>query len=221
MTTKSTSISKRPKNTPATKPKGKVEATIGSIKDQEVERAKAKLMLSPAASAAVASAEYLKTFGELDIAALTKVLADSMAEVHEGNLKGAESMLIGQAHALQSIFMHLASRSARCNTLKQTEMDMRLALKAQSQCCRTLEVLSAMKNPPIVLAHQANVTTGPQQINNGMPAPGVPPACGDTKPIQNELLEHNHVERMDTGTQSKTGQGHTQMEAMGAKHRAG
>ena len=109
---------------------------IASDKDPDRELAKANVMLSPAASAAVASAEYLKGFGETDISALMHSLADSMPLVHEGNMKGPESMLIGQAHA---------------------------------QCCRTLEVLSAMKNPPLVLARQANVTTGPQQINNGTP----------------------------------------------------
>jgi hypothetical protein len=44
---------------------------------------------------------------------------------------------------------------------------MRLALKAQSQCRATLETLAAVKNPPVVYARQANVTTGPQQVNNG------------------------------------------------------
>ena len=48
---------------------------------------------------------------------------------------------------------------------------MRLALRAQSQCRATLETLAAIKNPPIVYARQANVTTGPQQINNGTAAP--------------------------------------------------
>ena len=218
---KSTSPTERPKSTPNTKPKGPVEATIGSTKDQDVERAKAKLMLHPAAAAAVASTEYLKSFGEPDVAALMHGLKESMAQVHEGNMKGAESMLIGQAHALQAIFMHLAGRSARCSTMKQTEMDMRLALKAQAQCCRTLEVLATMKNPPMILARQANVTTGPQQINNGTPTAGMSPACGDAKPIQNELLERNHVERLDAGAQSKASTGHPEMETMGAKHRAG
>jgi hypothetical protein len=44
---------------------------------------------------------------------------------------------------------------------------MRLALKAQSQCRATLETLSAIKNPPVVFARQANITNGPQQVNNG------------------------------------------------------
>jgi hypothetical protein len=46
-----------------------------------------------------------------------------------------------------------------------------MALRAQSQCRATLETLAAIKNPPIVYARQANVTTGPQQINNGVASP--------------------------------------------------
>lgn len=216
--TKSTGLAKRPKSPPVKAPKWQAVAEIASDKDQEVERARAKLMLSPAASAAVASSEYLKAFGMPDTAALMHTLADSMKQVHGGDMKGVESMLMGQAHALQSIFMHLASRSARCTQFKQIEMDMRLALKAQAQCCRTLEVLGAMKNPPLVLARQANVTTGPQQINNGTPAPGMPPACGKVQSEPNELLENNHAERMEPGTKGKASQGHSPMGALETIH---
>jgi hypothetical protein len=44
---------------------------------------------------------------------------------------------------------------------------MRLALKGQAQCRSTLETLVALKNPPVVIAGQANISTGPQQVNNG------------------------------------------------------
>jgi hypothetical protein len=43
---------------------------------------------------------------------------------------------------------------------------MRLALRAQIQSGATLETLSAVKSPPVVIAKKANVTSGPQQINN-------------------------------------------------------
>lgn len=179
-----------PKGTPATKPKGKVEAHIESDKDQERERAISSVMLSPNAAAAVASRGYLKTFGEPDVAALMHTLGESMTRVHHGDLKDAESMLMGQAQALQAIFMNLADRSARVQAMKQYELDLRLALKAQAQCCRTLEVLAGIKNPPLILARQANVTSGPQQINNGVPAPqAIGPACEEAKVIQNELLD--------------------------------
>jgi len=40
--------------------------------------------------------------------------------------------------------------------IQATETYMRMALKAQSQSRSTLETLSAVKNPPIVFAKQAN-----------------------------------------------------------------
>ncbi len=48
---------------------------------------------------------------------------------------------------------------------------MRMARRAQNQSHMTLETLATIKNPPIVYARQANVTTGPQQINNSTTAP--------------------------------------------------
>lgn len=171
------------------KPKGEVQAWIRSEKDQVVERAKARLSLSAPAAAALASSSYLMPFGEPDLPALIHTLEASMNRAHSGDLMDAESMLVGQAHALQAIFMRLADRSGRIESMKQYELDMRLALKAQAQCCRTLEVLAAIKNPPIVMARQANITSGPQQINNGLPTAATQPACEEAKVVQNELLE--------------------------------
>jgi hypothetical protein len=49
--------------------------------------------------------------------------------------------------------------------MAQTEVRLRLALKAQTQCRATVETLATMKNP-VVFAKQANIAHGPQQINN-------------------------------------------------------
>ncbi|MCX7178704.1 MAG: hypothetical protein NTX56_08010, partial [Proteobacteria bacterium] len=76
-----------------------------------------------------------------------------------------------QATALQSLFVRLAEASMKASMLPQQETAMRLAFKAQAQCRATLETLAAIKNPPLVYARQANVTTGPQQINNGAAVP--------------------------------------------------
>ena len=46
---------------------------------------------------------------------------------------------------------------------------MKLALKAQSQCRSTWEVVSAIQNPPIAgYVSQANIAQN-QQVNNGAP----------------------------------------------------
>jgi hypothetical protein len=76
---------------------------------------------------------------------------------------------LSQAHALQAIFTNLSRRAANQQYLKQFETYLRLSLKAQSQCVRTLEVLAAMKNPqPVAFVKQANIAHN-QQVNNGIP----------------------------------------------------
>ena len=105
---------------------------------------------------------------ELDVPGLLATLRDQASAVKQGDLSRAEAMLINQADALQSLFVGLTERALCQEYLVHAESFMRLALKAQSQCRATLETLANVKNPPVVYARQANVTTGPQQINNGV-----------------------------------------------------
>lgn len=106
-----------------------------------------------------------------DAGALAQLLREQSAAVNRGDLSQAEAMLTNQATALQSLFARLAERGMACDHLPAFEANMRMALRAQAQCRATLETLAAVKNPPVVFARQANVTTGPQQINNGIAAP--------------------------------------------------
>jgi len=161
--------------------------------------------LMPSTNAAAVVAEYTKAFGEQDVQALMEELRPHMKNVNDGNLQHCEAMLVGQAHALQSIFMNLARRAVNQEYLKQYEMYLRLALKAQNQCRMTLESLAAIKNPPVVFAKQANINqgSGNQQVNNGTPVP----ASHAEKIInqQNELLEVQHgSENMDTRTEGES-----------------
>lgn len=91
-------------------------------------------------------------------------------EAQNGDLKQAEAMLQGQATTLNAIFAEMARRAAlnMNSNIPATEAYMRMALRAQNQARATLETLSAIKNPSLVVAKQANITTGPQQINNVM-----------------------------------------------------
>ena len=92
---------------------------------------------------------------------------------------------------------------------------MKMALRAQSQCARTIEVLSALKNPPVVIAKQANVTTGPQQNNFGVPS-----RTGEVKNKPTELLEASDGERLDTGTTGAAVRGDPALATVDAQHRA-
>ena len=133
---------------------------------------------------------------EIDTPTLLSTLRDQAAAVQSGDLTHVEAMLINQATSLQALFVRLSERAMEQNQMPNLEGFMRLALRAQSQCRATLETLAAIKNPPIVYARQANVTTGPQQINNGVRAPS---HARDNENLQSKLLELQHCERMDTG----------------------
>lgn len=97
-----------------------------------------------------------------------------------------------------------------------TDRYMRLALKAQGQCRATLETLANLKNPPVVVARQANITNGPQQVNNTMNA-----GAENLKFGQNELLEDkgHEKERVDFGTSGATVSRDTAMATVGEIHR--
>ena len=117
-------------------------------------------------------------FGELSLADCVLALKGTISDVKGGDLSSAEAMLTAQAAALNAMFCELARRAAMNmgEHLSATESYMRLALKAQGQCRATLETLAAIKNPPVVFARQANISHGPQQVNNG-PAP----ACRESR----------------------------------------
>lgn len=83
------------------------------------------------------------------------------------------------------------------------ESYMRLALKAQAQTVRTIEVLAAIKNPPVVFARQANISHGHQQMNNGT---ATPTHTGKTESEQTKLLTGDNYAALDTsGTAATSG----------------
>ena len=130
-------------------------------------------------------------------------------------------MLVMQAHVLDAIFGECARR-ARLNMgeyLQTSELYLRLALKAQSQCRATWETLANIKNPPpVALIRQANIANGPQQVNNA-PA-GVPAAplarAGNSTSQSNELLEHSAGQRLDNGTTLAATRADSAMATVGA-----
>ena len=155
--------------------------------------------------------------GELALAECLNALNASVARVDDGSLQQAESLLLGQAVALNAIFTNLALR-AKVNMgayPDATDRYLRLALKAQGQCRATLETLADIKNPPTVFARQANIANGPQQVNNNVTLA----RADNHKNLPSELLEA-HGERLDVGTASTTGTGDQVLAPVGTRHRA-
>ncbi|MDR3429987.1 hypothetical protein [Silvimonas sp.] len=184
----------------------------------EEAKATARLALRPSANAAAVVQEYAKPFGDQSIGALAEAIAASNTALADGDMKQVEAMLMGQAQALQAMFMNFSRRALKQEYQKNLESFFGMALKAQNQCRMTLQTLGEVKNPRLaVFAGQANVTSGPQQVINGA-APSR--AREENANLTNELLEQDHGERLDTrapGTASGVNQA---METVGEKHRA-
>ncbi len=191
--------------------------TEQGIREQERTDACVKLAVSPelAALRVIASAERRSGLSEqIDQAALLKQLRQGAAAVQNGNLSGVEGMLENQARALQTLFASLAERAMRCDTVDGFESNMRIALRAQAQCRATVETLSAIKHPPLVFARQANVTTGPQQVNNSFESHALPEQSHFE---QSKLSGAKCNElRPDARPSSSSRRAHSAVEAVGA-----
>lgn len=169
--------------------------------DPEIAKMNARITLSTYSSTALIADAY-KSLKNVDVKELQSEMGDECRKIRDGNLLRVGSMLIAQAHSLDVIFTNLALNASvnLHSNLGAAETYLRLALKAQSQCRATLETLAEIKNPPI-FAKQANISHGHQQVNNGVVTEV--PSAGEKKSQQNELLEHQHGERLDARAAGK------------------
>jgi hypothetical protein len=162
----------RKKTSPPVKVPGEID--LSKISLAEIRRTVTRQVSGPhmAATRVILASENKSRYEEdIDFVELGSCLQDQIKAVNQGDMSHVEAMLIAQATALQSLFARLAERGMGCDQIPGFEANMRMALRAQNQCRTTLETLAGIKNPPVVYARQANVTTGPQQINNGVAAP--------------------------------------------------
>jgi hypothetical protein len=130
----------------------------------------AEVLVEGTATSAMTVAAYAKgTHGEVDLTEVFRALQADGRAVKAGDLAVVEAVLAAQVVALNVIFGELARRAAlhMDEHLDATDRNLRLAMKAQSQCRATAETLAIIKQGPAVYARQANIAHGPQQINNG------------------------------------------------------
>ena len=157
----------------------------------------------------------------LDLSDLIDVLSSKIEHVQSGDMADMEAMLVGQAHALQTIFVSLARRSVSQEHVKNYGMFMNLALKAQSQSRSTIQALTELKYPKqVAFVKQANISHGHQQVNNGsgaqLSAHEIDPSCaGENQNQPNELLEVcNGSQKMDISAATTTSRIDKTMAAM-------
>lgn len=143
---------------------------------------------------------------DLDIASLIEVLSVQCDASVDGDLARVESMLVAQAHALQSMFTAMSIKMADTEILNHLQVYGQLAFKAQNQCRQTLATLTEIKNPrrSTFVKQQNNAIN--QQIKNEKPENYINQS--------NELLEVKEHERLDFGAQAEAVTANSKIEAV-------
>jgi len=177
---------------------------VTNDKAKTKDRQMAEISLSAVTLNAVTARSFTKhQMGETDLTETISVMREKVSKVNTGDLSELEATLTAQSVSLDAVFNELARRAISSDTMSKLEIYMRLSLKAQAQCARTIEVLAAMKNPPVVFAKQANISHGNQQVNNGSNQTSTHAHAHTGKVVNqtNELLEvNNGSENMDRRT---------------------
>jgi hypothetical protein len=193
----------------------------GRLGDTEA-TATARAVLQPEVQSALTARAFTGTELPSELMGLVGELEAQVRAANDGDLARPEAMLVAQAHSLDAIFHSLARKAARAEYVDHLDRYLRLALRAQAQCSRTLEVLGELKNPqPVTFVRQANVAHGPQQVNNGIAAPAaVPTPPREAMIPPNQLLEQVDGQRLDTRAPGTAGAANPALETVGAVYRA-
>ena len=129
----------------------------------------AKISLSASfMSAAISDSFTSALLPDAKLADVASALGNKISTIQNGDMKPIEAMLIGQAQALQTMFVTLGRMAATKTGLQQYTAFMNMALKAQSQSRATIQALTELKYPKqATFVKQANIAGGNQQVNNG------------------------------------------------------
>lgn len=177
-------------------------------------QAYARMLTAPdvAAYRVIGAAQPKHLADGIDVPGLLATLRDHAKAVSCGDLSRVEAMLTNQADSLQALFVALVERSLRQEYHVHADGYMRLALKSQSQCRATLQTLAEIKHPPVIYARQANVSSGPQQINNGVD----PTRARENQNTPNQLSGAANELHQDAGASGRTVAYDPPLEAVGA-----
>jgi len=191
---------------------------VSKAKDQTEAQAVAWVAVNPETNAAVVIDAYQSNIvgSDVNLMALIEALRKSTDQSKAGDLSHLEAMLIGQATALQTIFVSLAKRAHHQTLQAHFEAFLGLALKAQAQSRATISALVDLKYPrQATFVKQANIAHGPQQVNNATHAKQL-----ESQP--NEVLEDASHERtqLDAGTTPAATRGNPPVETVETVHRA-
>ena len=164
-----------------------------------------ELLLSSPCQNGIAAVAWGGFAGKCDISTTIEGLLAEIDKIKGGDLSSIEAMLYAQALALQTIFTSMALQASTETGFKLYTAKLTFALKAQAQCRTTLEALAEIKNPrPVQFVKQANMSNGPQQVNNTYAPQAAINGAGNIESEQSKLLEADHHGYLDTSTQGAT-----------------
>jgi hypothetical protein len=211
-------VAKSPKAKPDNIPELKVAPLDGETPQQTI----ARVALTPALTGGRFMAElHKKAFPDAELTHFVVELKKQGDMVKGGDLSRLEEMLTAQAHALDGLFyqmVRVSHANREAGYLPASETYMKLGLRAQSQCRATAESIAAIKTPAsVAFVRQANIAHGPQQVNNGVPAPS---RARENEIEQSKLLEASDGERLDSGAAGAAIRSDQALAPMGAIDRA-
>jgi hypothetical protein len=174
----------------------------------------AQVASRPTFLAANTISAFNQVLGEIDLMGMVGELEEQVSLVKKGDMSRAENTLAAQAIVLDVLFNTLSVKALKAPGLENQSIMLKLALQAQKQCSQTLEALNAIKKPPAVtVVRQTNIGRA-VQVNNG--------TSDEISAInlENELLEQDNGQRLDTGAQSAPIPADTNLATVEKRHRA-
>lgn len=209
-------------------------ATLAVPKSREESIALGSMLMTPTHGCAEVVAGYrapaFKHWREITADDAAAALELTVEGVQLGLLDDLEAMLVSQAVALNAMFVSMANRAARQDSRENITAMTTLALKAQAQSRATISALVELKHPRgATFIKQANVTSGPQQVNNGIEQARTPTSApvpareSERTSPPNELSAPEHANGgtiLHPGTAGSPGRTHPALAPVGVVHRA-
>ncbi len=178
----------------------------------------AKKIIDPVVLGAITTSENTGFTKEFDLKYSIEAIELQANAVINGDMNRALSMLVAQAHTLDSLFNKLSRHAISTSRIDHFEKYFKLALRAQSQSRAAWEAVSNIKNPQIAgYIKQANISQGHQQVNNLTVNPPSKPE--ENLLVQNELMESTNEKWLDGRTQSAASPINSAMATMEKIHR--
>jgi hypothetical protein len=169
-----------------------------------VARRKASTQTDGGSSVAVVRA-YSGSNGD-DTGVMVDLVKEQVKAIAAGDLGQLESLLLGQAIAMQAMFADLSVRARSERQLANIQALTGLALKCASGSRQAIVALGELKMPrTAIFAQRANVNNGQLQINNGVPMQALASPAKENAGQIDELLENQHGNFLVAGAQSTSG----------------